>query len=64
MPKEFNYHVFLLDADLTIIKKMYYKAIIPIPYYGFCDQKGRISVAVYGLKTKPDVLIFSFKKSM
>lgn len=52
--KEFNDHVFLLDADLSIIKKIDSDAITPAPYYEFCDQKGRFYVSGYSLKTKPD----------
>ena len=52
--KEFNDHVFLLDADLSIIIKIDPDAITPAPYYEFCDQKGRFYVSGYSLKTKPD----------
>jgi Fe-S-cluster containining protein len=52
--KEFNDHVFLLDADLSIIKKIDPHAITPAPYYEFCDQKGRFYVSGYALKTNSD----------
>lgn len=52
--KEFNDHVFLLDADLAVIRQMDPDSIIPAPYYEFCDQKGRFYVSGYALKTKPD----------
>ncbi|RXA16817.1 YkgJ family cysteine cluster protein [Methanosarcina sp. MSH10X1] len=52
--KEFNDHVFLLDADLDIIREIDPDSITPAPYYEFCDQKGRFYVSGYALKTKPD----------
>ncbi|MCQ1534317.1 YkgJ family cysteine cluster protein [Methanosarcina sp. KYL-1] len=52
--KEFNDHVFLLDADLAVILEIDPDAPIPAPYYEFCDQKGRFYVSGYALKTKPD----------
>lgn len=52
--KEFNDHVFLLDADLAVIRKIDSNAIVPAPYPEFCDQKGRFYVSGYALKTNPD----------
>jgi len=52
--KEFNDHVFLLDADLAIIRQINPDSITPAPYYEFCDQKGRFYVSGYALKTKHD----------
>ncbi|WP_440946982.1 YkgJ family cysteine cluster protein [Methanosarcina sp. T3] len=52
--KEFNDHVFLLDPDLEIIKRIDSDAVTPAPYYEFCDQNGRFYVSGYSLKTKPD----------
>jgi Fe-S-cluster containining protein len=52
--KEFNDHVFLLDADLAVIRQINPDSITPAPYYEFCDQKGRFYVSGYALKTKPD----------
>lgn len=52
--KEFNDHVFLLEADLALIRKIDPQAITPAPYHEFCDQKGRFYVSGYALKTKPD----------
>ncbi len=52
--KEFNDHVFLLDSDLAIIRKIYIDSITPAPYYEFCDQNGRFYVSGYALKSKPD----------
>lgn len=52
--KEFNDHVFLLDIDIAVIKKIDPDAIIPAPYPEFCDQKGRFYVSGYALKTKTD----------
>ena len=48
---------------MTIITKMDPTAIVPTPYYDFCDQKERFCVAGFGLKTKPDSFyIFLYKK--
>ncbi len=52
--KEFNDHVFLLDADLAAIRKIDPDALVPAPYYEFCDQNGKFYVSGYSLKTKPD----------
>lgn len=52
--KEFNDHVFLLDADLAVIRNIDPYAVIPAPYPEFCDQMGRFYVSGYALKTKPD----------
>ena len=52
--KEFNDHVFLLDSDLAVIRKIDPDAIIPAPYPEFCDQKGRFYVSGYALKTNSD----------
>jgi len=52
--KEFNDHVFLLDSDLERIRQIDPDAVIPAPYYEFCDQEGRFYVSGYALKTKPD----------
>lgn len=52
--KEFNDHVFLLDKDVAVIKKIDPKALVPAPYYEFCDQDGNFYVSGYALKTKED----------
>lgn len=52
--KEFNDHVFLLDADLATIRNIDPDALVPAPYYEFCDQNGKFYVSGYALKTKPD----------
>jgi Fe-S-cluster containining protein len=52
--KEFNDHVFLLDSDLDVIRKIDSDAIVPAPYPELCDQKGRFYVSGYALKTKLD----------
>lgn len=52
--KEFNDHVFLLDADLAVIRKIDPDAITPAPYPEFCDQKGRFYVSGYALKANID----------
>jgi len=52
--REFNDHVFLLDADLAVIRQINPDSVTSAPYYEFCDQKGRFYVSGYALKTKPD----------
>jgi Fe-S-cluster containining protein len=52
--KEFNDHVFLLDTDLAVIRKIDPDAITPAPNPEFCDQKGRFYVSGYALKTNSD----------
>lgn len=52
--KDFNDHVFLLDADLAVLREINPDSISPAPYYEFCDQKGRFYVSGYALKTNPD----------
>ncbi|MDO9518137.1 MAG: YkgJ family cysteine cluster protein [Methanosarcinaceae archaeon] len=51
---EFNDHVFLLDKDTALLKKINPSALTPAPYYEFCDQNGRFYVSGYALKIKPD----------
>jgi len=51
---EFNDHVFLLDKDTAAIKQIDASALIPAPYYEFCDQNGSFYVSGYALKTDPD----------
>jgi len=51
---EFNGHVFLLDTDTARIKQIAPDALIPAPYYEFCDRNGRFYVSGYALKSKPD----------
>ena len=52
--KEFNDHVFLLDADTAVIKQIDASALTPAPYFEFCDQHGRFYVSGYALKSQPD----------
>jgi Fe-S-cluster containining protein len=51
---EFNDHVFLLDKDTAAIKQIDASALIPAPYYEFCDQHGSFYVSGYALKTDSD----------
>ena len=51
---EFNDHVFLLDTDTTKIKHIAPDALVPAPYYEFCDREGRFYVSGYALKSRPD----------
>ena len=56
--KEFNDHVFLLDADTTEIRKIEPRALIPAPYFELCDQNGRFYDSGYALRTKQDGACF------
>lgn len=49
---EFNDHVFLLDTDTARIKQVAPDALIPAPYYEFCDREGRFYVSGYALKSR------------
>lgn len=51
---EFNDHVFLLDNDATLIKRIAPDALVPAPYYEFCDQNGRFYVSGYAPKSRQD----------
>jgi Fe-S-cluster containining protein len=51
---EFNDHVFLLDTDTTRIKQIAPDALVPAPYYEFCDREERFYVSGYALKSRPD----------
>jgi len=51
---EFNDHVFLLDTDTVRIKQIAPDALVPAPYYEFCDREGRFYVSGYALKSRPD----------
>lgn len=50
----FNDHVFLLDHDTTVARTIDPAALVPAPYYDFCDQQGRFYVGGYALRTRPD----------
>lgn len=50
----FNDHVFLLDRDTAVVRKIDPSALVPAPYYDFCDQHGRFYVGGYALRTRPD----------
>ncbi|MDD1693509.1 MAG: YkgJ family cysteine cluster protein [Methanoregula sp.] len=52
--RSFNGHVFLLDRDVTTVKKIDPDAIEPAPDPEFCDQNGTFYVSGYALKSKDD----------
>jgi len=52
--RAFNGHVFLLDRDVTSVKKIDPEALEPAPDPEFCDQNGTFYVSGYALKAKPD----------
>ena len=50
----FNDHVFLLDRDTAVVRTIDPTALVPAPYYDFCDQHGRFYVGGYALRARPD----------
>lgn len=52
--REFNGHVFLLDHDVSEVKKIDPEALEPAPYPEFCDQNGVFYVSGYALRAKDD----------
>jgi Fe-S-cluster containining protein len=49
--REYNEHVFLLDEDVPVIRRVDPDALIPAPGYDFCDQYGTFYVSGYALRT-------------
>lgn len=52
--REFNDHVFLLDADTERVRAIDPSALMPAPYFEFCDQNGTFYVSGYALRTRDD----------
>jgi Fe-S-cluster containining protein len=52
--RAFNGHVFLLDRDVTEVKKTDPDALEPAPRPEFCDQNGIFYVSGYALRAKAD----------
>jgi Fe-S-cluster containining protein len=52
--RQFNDHVFLLNADATRLMGSDSHCMEPAPYYELCDQYGRFYVSGYALRTKGD----------
>ena len=52
--RTFNGHVFLLDRDVTAVKKIDPAALEPAPDPEFCDQNGTFYVSGYALRAKAD----------
>ncbi|MFA5221116.1 MAG: YkgJ family cysteine cluster protein [Methanoregula sp.] len=52
--RAFNGHVFLLDRDVTAVKKIDPAALEPAPRPEFCDQNGMFYVSGYALRTQGD----------
>ena len=52
--REFNDHVFLLDADVPVIRQIDPDALEPAPYPELCDQHGNFYVSGYALRVKED----------
>jgi len=49
-----NRHIFLLDHDVNLIKKIDPDAYVPAPEPEFCDQNGMLYVSGYALKMRDD----------
>jgi len=52
--REFNDHVFLLEEDAEKMLALDAGALMPAPYFEFCDQHGRFYVPGYALRTQQD----------
>ncbi len=48
--REFNDHAFLLDDDAERISRLDEAALMPAPYYEFCDQAGTFYVSGYAIR--------------
>ena len=52
--RDFNDHAFLLDADAECVKRLDEAAMVPAPYYEFCDQNGAFYVSGYAIRANKD----------
>jgi Fe-S-cluster containining protein len=52
--RAFNGHVFLLDRDVAVARKIDPESVEPAPYPEFCDQNGIFYVSGYALKAQDD----------
>lgn len=52
--RAFNDHVYLLHEDADRMLAIDSDAVIPSPYFDFCDQSGNFYVSGYSLKTQND----------
>jgi hypothetical protein len=52
--RAFNGHVFLLDRDTAIARKIDPESVEPAPYPEFCDQNGTFYVSGYALRAQDD----------
>ncbi|MGA9140374.1 MAG: YkgJ family cysteine cluster protein [Methanocella sp.] len=52
--RDFNDHAFLLDDDAERIGDVDKAALIPAPYYEFCDQAGTFYVSGYAIRANHD----------
>jgi Fe-S-cluster containining protein len=60
---EFNDHIFLLDKEVTRIRKLSSDELKPAPYFEFCDNNGTFYVSGYALRTKEDGSCMFLEKS-
>jgi Fe-S-cluster containining protein len=47
-------HAFLLDGDVAAIRRLCPGALIPSPFFEYCDQFGRFYTSGYALRTRAD----------
>lgn len=52
--REFNGHVLLLDEDTRRVREIAPEALIPAPYFEFCDNTGVLYTSGYTLRIKDD----------
>lgn len=52
--RAFNGHPYLLEEDASGIIGIDETAVVPFPYFDYCDQEGRFYTSGYSLKTKGD----------
>jgi Fe-S-cluster containining protein len=52
--KLFKGHIYLLDHDVSAIRTICPGALIPAPYFDYCDQYGKIYTSGYVLRTRED----------
>lgn len=47
-------HAFLLDGDVSFVRRLCPGALIPSPFFEYCDQYGRFYTGGYILRTRTD----------
>lgn len=52
--RDFNDHAFLLDDDVERVRLLDEDALVPAPYFEFCDQAGTFYVSGYAIRANHD----------